>query len=76
LHSTKWSNRKKKEWKPLSSNKKIQYRIQKRNEENGYPVPDPNKTVINVTRNPVKPIKTPSRKKSCKKSLRISWRRY
>jgi hypothetical protein len=47
LHSTKWSNgKKKKGWKPLSS--KI-YLIQNSegNEENGYPVPDSQKTTLN-----------------------------
>jgi hypothetical protein len=46
------------------------------NEENLYPVPDPNKTMINNTKEPSNTHKTPSKKKSCKKSLRISWRRY
>jgi hypothetical protein len=36
-------------------------------EENGYP----NKIMITL-RNPAMPMKTPSKKKSCKKSLRIS----
>jgi hypothetical protein len=40
------------------------------------PVPDPNKTMKNDTKEPVMPTKTPSKKKSCKKPLRISWRRY
>jgi hypothetical protein len=46
------------------------------NEENTYPVPDPSKTMINNTKEPPMPTKTSSKKKSCKKSLRISWRRY
>jgi hypothetical protein len=45
------------------------------NEENGYPVHDPNKTMINVTKSPVIPTKKPSKKKSWKTSLRNSWRR-
>jgi microcompartment protein CcmL/EutN len=50
LHGTKWSNgKKKKGWKPLSSkNNSIEYLVG--NEENGFPVPDPNKTMINVTK--------------------------
>jgi hypothetical protein len=36
------------------------------NEENGYPVPDPNKTKINDQRNTAMPTKTASKKKSCK----------
>jgi hypothetical protein len=47
-----------------------------RNEESGYPVPDPNKTRINVTNEPSDPSKKPSKKNSWKKSLRNSWRRY
>jgi hypothetical protein len=34
------------------------------NEENGYLVPDPNKTRHMTPRNPVMPIKTSSKKKS------------
>jgi hypothetical protein len=47
------------------------------NEENGYPVPNLNETMINVTKklsNAHK--KKPSKKKSGKKNLRNSWRRY
>jgi hypothetical protein len=40
--------------------------------ENGYPVPDLNTTMINVTRNSAMPTKKPSKKKY----LRNSWRRY
>jgi hypothetical protein len=42
------------------------------NEENGYPVPDPNKTMLNDNKETVMSTKTSSKKKSCKKSLRIS----
>jgi hypothetical protein len=43
------------------------------NEENGYPVPDLNKTKINVT----KELSDAHKKKPSKKnSLRNSWRRY
>jgi hypothetical protein len=45
------------------------------NEENGYPVPDPNKTKT-IPKNSTKPKRTPRKKKSCKKSLRISRRCY
>jgi glutamyl-tRNA reductase len=44
---------KEKRWKPLSSKKKknlIQDSVG--NEENRYPVPDPNKTIINNTKEP------------------------
>jgi hypothetical protein len=37
-----------------------------RNEENGYPVLNSNKTKINETRKPVMPIKAPSKKNFCK----------
>jgi hypothetical protein len=65
LHSTKWSNGKKKNKKKgeriqeeeeeemetiLLKKKKNSIRDSEGNEENGYPVPDPNKTMINVTR--------------------------
>jgi hypothetical protein len=72
LHSTKWSNgKKKKGWKPLSSkNNSIQDSVG--NEENGYTVPDLNKTMINVTNEPNDTCKTPSKKKSWMKSLRNS----
>jgi microcompartment protein CcmL/EutN len=56
LHSTKWSNgKKKKGWKPLENTvfkKIIQYRIQYEKKKNGYPVLDTNKTMINVTKEP------------------------
>jgi hypothetical protein len=32
------------------------------NEENGYPVPDPNKTVKNVTKEPSEPTRKPQRR--------------
>jgi hypothetical protein len=43
------------------------------NEENGYIVPDPNKTMINV---PKEPSDIHKKQPSKKKSLRNSWRRY
>jgi hypothetical protein len=46
------------------------------NEENGHPVPDSNKTMIIVTRDPVTPTEKPAKKKIWKVSLRNSWRRY
>jgi hypothetical protein len=42
------------------------------NEENGYPVPDPNKTMITISNEPVIPTKNPSKRKSWKRS----WKRY
>jgi hypothetical protein len=54
-----------------------------RNEENGCPVPDPNKTLMNVTKDPSDVHKkTPktknqtNKKPSWKKSLRNPWRIY
>jgi hypothetical protein len=44
-------------------------------EENGYPVPDPQKIMINVTKDPSMPTKIPSKRKSWKKSQRNSERR-
>jgi hypothetical protein len=46
------------------------------NEENRYPIPDLNKTMINVTKELSGAHKKPSEKKSGKKSLRNSWRRH
>jgi hypothetical protein len=46
------------------------------NEENGYPVPDLNKTMINVTKEPSDTQIKPSKKKFWEMSLRNSWRRY
>jgi hypothetical protein len=58
LHSTKWSDGKKNGWKPLfSKNNSIQYSVRK--EESGYPVPDPNKTMVNVTKEPSDAHKKP-----------------
>jgi hypothetical protein len=42
------------------------------NEKNGYLVPDPNNTMINITKEPSDSTKKPSKKKSWKKSLRNS----
>jgi hypothetical protein len=75
LHSTKWSDgKKKKGWEPLSS-KKNSIQDSVGNEENGYLVPDPNKTMINVNKEPSNTHKKPSTKKSHTTSLRNSWRR-
>jgi hypothetical protein len=65
LHSTKWSDEKKR-WKPLSSKTKKKNSMQNSGEENGYTVPDPNTTMINVTREPSDIHKTPSKRKSWK----------
>jgi hypothetical protein len=40
--------------------------MQNSGEENGYTVPDPNTTMINVTREPSDIHKTPSKRKSWK----------
>jgi hypothetical protein len=51
-NSTKWSNGKmKKGCKPFSPQNKLM-QDSEGNEENGYPVPDSNKTKINDTREP------------------------
>jgi hypothetical protein len=53
LHSTKWSNGKtKKGWKPFSPQKNNLIQDSEGNEENGYLVPDSNKTKINDTKEP------------------------
>jgi hypothetical protein len=50
LHSTKWSNGKKKNgWKSLSSKNNLIHNSEG-NEENRYPVPDPKKKMINNTK--------------------------
>jgi ElaB/YqjD/DUF883 family membrane-anchored ribosome-binding protein len=51
LHSTNWSNGEKKEWK-LHSSKNNSIEDLVGNEENGYPVLDSNKTVINAINDP------------------------
>jgi hypothetical protein len=79
LYSTKWRDgkKKKKGWKLHSSKKKkIPIEESVGNEENGYPVPDPNKTTINISKASSDTHKKPSKKKSWKKSLRNSWKRY
>jgi hypothetical protein len=46
------------------------------NEKNGYPVPVPNKIMINVSKEPSDThLKKTSKRKSWKKSQRNSWRR-
>jgi hypothetical protein len=53
LHSTKWSNgKKKKGWKSLSLQKNNLIQDSEGNEENGYSVADLNKTKINDTKEP------------------------
>jgi hypothetical protein len=46
------------------------------NEESGYPGPDPNKRMINVSKDPSDAQKKPSKKKYWKKLLRNLWRIY
>jgi hypothetical protein len=47
------------------------------NEENGYPAPDLNKTMVNVTKELSNAHKKKTlKKKSVKKSLRNTWRSY
>jgi hypothetical protein len=78
LHSTKWSNgKKKKEWKPISSKKNNSIQDSVEDEENGYPVPDlKKKKMITVTKEPMTPTQKISKKKFWKISQRNSWRRY
>jgi hypothetical protein len=45
-------------------------------EENGYPVPNTNKTIVNVTKEISNSHKNTLKEKSCKKSLRNSRGRY
>jgi hypothetical protein len=52
----------------------IQYPVG--SEENGCPVPNTNKTIINVTKEPRNSHKNTLKEKSCKKSLRKSRGRY
>jgi hypothetical protein len=60
------------------------YTLQKNNaiedlvgkKESGYLIPDPNKTMIKVTNVHSDAHKNSSKKKSWKRSLRNSWRRY
>jgi hypothetical protein len=53
LHSTKWSDgKKKKGWKPLSPPKNNFIQDSDENEENGYPVTNSNETKINDTKEP------------------------
>jgi hypothetical protein len=78
LHNTKWSyGKKKKRWKSLSSkkkNKSIHNSVG--TEKSGYAVPEPNKTMINVTKEPCDTHIKTSKKKSWEISLRNSWRGY
>jgi hypothetical protein len=46
------------------------------NEENEYPLPDPNKTMINVTKEPSDTHKKNPKRKTLGRNLRNSWRRY
>jgi hypothetical protein len=51
LHSTKWSNgKKKKGWKLFSPPKNNLIQDSEETEDHGYPVPDSNKTKINDTK--------------------------
>jgi small-conductance mechanosensitive channel len=65
LHSTKWSNGKKKGWETTHL-KKNSIQDSVGNEENGNPVPDPNKTMINVSK---EPIDIHTRKKTLKEEI-------
>jgi hypothetical protein len=55
----------KKGWKPFSPKYNL-IQDSEGNEENGYPVPDSNKTKKNNSRNPIMPTRIASKKKSCK----------
>jgi hypothetical protein len=57
----------------LQKNNSIQDSV--RNEQNEYPVPDINKTMINVTKEPTDATHTQQKKPSKKKSLRNLCRR-
>jgi hypothetical protein len=49
-HSTKWVRRKRRRDGKHSPQKNNSIQVSVENEENGYPVPDLNKTMINVTK--------------------------
>jgi hypothetical protein len=46
------------------------------NEENGYPVPDPNKIMINVTEEPIDAYKKSLKEENLGRNQRNSERRY
>jgi hypothetical protein len=46
------------------------------NEENGYPAPNPNKTMIDDTKEPSYTYKTILKEEILQVSLRTSWRKY
>jgi hypothetical protein len=52
VHITRWSNGEKKKERKLHSSKDNSMKDLVDNEENGYPVPDSNKTIINITKEP------------------------
>jgi hypothetical protein len=59
---------------PQKTNNSIEDLV--RNEVNEYSVPDLNRTMINITMNPMTPTKNLSKKKLWMISLRNSWRSY
>jgi hypothetical protein len=69
-----WGKRRMKGNCTLQNNNSIQDLVE--SEENGYPLPDLNKTMLNVLMNPVIPTNYPSKRKSWERSLRNSWKRY
>jgi hypothetical protein len=75
LHSTKWINGKtKKEWKTFPPQKNNLIQDSEGNEENGYLVPDSNKTKINCAKEPNDAHKNTLKEEILQVSLRISWR--
>jgi hypothetical protein len=52
------------------------YRIQRQMKKMDTQFQTPTKQRQTIPRNPTKPTRTPRKKKSCKKSLRTSWRCY
>jgi hypothetical protein len=57
-------------------NKTIQYKIQWENEENGYSVPDLNKTMVNVTKEPSENHIKTLREEILDNITKNSWKRY
>jgi hypothetical protein len=71
LHSTKWSDgKKKKGWKPFPS-KKNSIQDSEGNEENEYTAPDANKTMTNDTKEPSDAHKNTLKEKILQEITRI-----
>jgi hypothetical protein len=77
MHSTKWSDgKKKKGWKPVSSKEKNSIQDSVGNEENGYIIHDLYKTMINVTKEPSDTYIKTLKEEIWKLLLMNLWRSY